>query len=712
MFRVILLSIFVFIFVSRISAHEGMWPVNTIKDSVISILKQKGLLLNADDIYSVNQSSLKDAVVIFGRGCTGEFVSDKGLLLTNHHCGYGSIQSVSSVEKDYLTHGFWAKTNEEEIPIPGLEIRILEVMEDVTSSMVQGISSEMTQTQFISKLKLNIDEFLKGIKSDGYTEVSVFPFFSSNQFYLIKYKVFKDVRLAGTPPNAIGKFGGDTDNWMWPRHTGDFSMFRVYADTANNPNIYSLSNKPYQPKKFLEIYAGGVKKGDFTMVLGFPGSTTEYLPASSIDVIRNIENPHRIQLRDMRLSIMDKYMQGNDTIRIKYASKHAGVANSWKKWIGENRGLDKLNAISVKKEYEKGFSAWASSKNEFAGLLPMFDKINSNNKEYVLVSTYFQEAVMAIEILRFVSSFKDMASWKDLPESQWKAKTDELLLKAKGFFKNYDSRVDKEIMAAMMEMYQKNVPNLYRVDISKIVKYKGDDYSLFADEIFKATLFSDYNKLETILKEPNVKNLTKLSQDPVLELLNRFSKIYVIQTVPFLRKYYSQGDSLQRIYMAAQMQYQPERLFYPDANFTMRVSFGMVDDYMPRDGVVYDYRTHLGGIIEKEALGAEDYVVPERLRQLYNNKDFGKWAENDTLYTCFTASNHTTGGNSGSPVLNAQGRLIGINFDRNWEGTMSDIMYDPNQCRNITLDVRYLLFVIEKYAQSPHLLQEMKIITE
>ncbi|PKP22519.1 MAG: hypothetical protein CVU05_03440 [Bacteroidetes bacterium HGW-Bacteroidetes-21] len=687
-------------------ADEGMWPVSVLKDSVIKIMQQKGLKISFEDIYNPGTPSLKDAVVIFGNGCTGEFISKEGLILTNHHCGYGSIQSVSTVTNDYLEKGFWAESLEKEIPVAGLQIRILSEMEDITQKILEGVRDEMTETERYQKIQANVNDLFSDKEKTAFTETNVVAFYSGNRFFKQVYTVYKDVRLAGTPPSNIGKFGGDTDNWMWPRHTGDFSMFRVYADENNQPATYSTSNKPLVPEKHLEISLSGVKKGDFTMVMGFPGSTTEYLPSYQISSGRYVENPHRIMLRDKRLEIIGRYMAENDTIRLKYSSKYAGIANSWKKWIGENKGLDRMKAIETKQAFEKEFEQWTKETGKYTQVLPEYKKITEGAQSLIKADVYYGEALLAIELVRFAATFKDMDTWKDLNETALKSKIDEVKSKAKGFYKNYDVRVDKALFSDMLKMYSENSPAEYRVDFSKVSKSAGD-WTKMAVDVFTRTNLTSEDKLFPLLDGFSKKGYATLMKDPAINMFLKIKALYDESVTPYLRQYDIAIDSLNRTYMRAQMEQNPGKLFYPDANFTMRVAFGKVNDYYPYDGAKYLCQTSSDGILEKITLGVYDYVIDERLEKLFKDRDFGPWAQNDTLYVCFSASNHTTGGNSGSPVLDANGRLIGINFDRNWEGTMSDLMYDPDMCRNIVLDVRYIFFVVDKYANAQRLKDEM-----
>jgi len=697
--------LFVFSFSLTVFADEGMWPVNMMKDSVIKIMKQRGLLLNYEDIYNTSGPSLKDAVVVFGSGCTGEIISDEGLVLTNHHCGYGSIQSVSTITSDYISNGFWAADFKDEIPVPSLQVRVLQEMTDITAILLEGITTQMTESQRFAQLQTNFNKAFGAEKKDPFAENVAMAFYSGNSYYKVVYRVYKDIRLVGTPPASIGKFGGDTDNWMWPRHTGDFSIFRIYAGEDNQPAVYSASNKPFKPVKFMSISLDGVKKGDFTFVMGFPGSTEEYLPSYIVDFTRNVDNPNRIAMRDKRLEIIGRFMKTSDTLNLKYTSKHAGIANAWKKWIGENKGLDRLKAIEKKQIFESDFQKWAGNKPEYSGLLNDFKNQVEKNREILLANIYFGECLWAVELIRFAGSFKDIDDWMTWEDKNLQVKLEEFKNKAKSFYKNFDKRIDKEIFRQMISSYMANVPEKYQVDFKDLIKkYKSIDN--WADVIYSKSILTDETVFLTQIDNFRKSGYKNLKKDPFYILSERIGEKQD-EFEPIVSQYHISTDSLKRLYMKAQMEYQPDRMLFPDANFSMRVTFGKVDSYYPYDGAEYDYRTTADGILEKKALEVYDYVVDEKLESLIRNKDYGKYAQNDTMYVCFTGSNHTTGGNSGSPVIDAKGRLIGINFDRNWEGTMSDIMYDPDMCRNITLDVRYIFFIVDKYAGATRIKDEM-----
>jgi len=693
-------------------ADEGMWIPSLLHKYNYADMQKKGLKITPEDIYSVNQSSLKDAIVLFGRGCTGEVVSDQGLMLTNHHCGYGRIQAHSSLEHDYLTDGFWAMSKEEELPNSGLKVTFLIRMEDVSDRILSKLNASMTEMERKTVVGLISKEIIEEATKGTHYEAEVKPLYAGNQYFLYVTEVYKDVRLVGAPPSTIGKFGGDTDNWMWPRHTGDFSVFRIYADKDNMPADYSEDNVPYKPKRHFTVSLKGVDKGDFTMVYGYPYTTHEYLPSFNVNMIANIEYPERIKLRQKKLDIIGAAMNADPGVRIQYASKQAGIANAWKKWIGVIRGLNNLNAIEKKQAFEKEFNTWAQQSPSGASYKNLLSAYKSTIDEITPLNywgDYFDEAIRRLDIFRFAVKFRNLANPEGFEDID--SEVEKMFKATESFFKNYHQPTDKKIFTAMLEMIYNGIdPNQYPPYFQEISKEYNEDFQAYADWVYERSVFISKENMISFLEKYKTSKAKKIQSDPLFLLLADFNDYFVVNIQSEKKILQAQLDSLQRVYMAGQMQMQEDKLFYPDANATLRVTYGVINDYFPRDAVYYYYQTTLDGIIQKDNPDIYDYKVPEKLKELYKNKDYGRYGQNGTVNVCFTASNHTTGGNSGSPVLNAEGHLIGINFDRNWEGTMSDLMYDPDMCRNISIDIRYLLFVMDKFAGAGHLVDEMTIV--
>ena len=694
-------------------ADEGMWLPSLISQR-IEDMQAKGFRLSAEDIYSINSASLKDAVVLFGRGCTGELISDEGLLLTNHHCGYSQIQKHSSVEHDYLRDGFWAMNRDEELPNEGLTVSFLERMEDVTDAVLQGYSPEMTETQRDSVVKANSGKLVEKATAEGNgLRATVEALYYGNQYFLFLYREYSDVRLVGAPPSSVGKFGGDTDNWMWPRHTGDFSIFRIYADKDNNPAPYSEDNVPYRPKRHFRISLGGVEEGDFTFVYGFPGRTQEYLMSEGVRYISEVSDPHRIALRTMRLDIQKKYMDAGQAVRIQYSSKNAGVANSWKKWQGEMKGIRKMGTVGKKQEYEKAFMEWARG-TEYEGVVERLDSLYGLLEPYSYATDYYGETAYSIELVRFALGYN-----KKLTESMLSSSTDriaelrkEMKKMAADFYKDYFIPIDRESFVAVMEAFDRNVTDDFKPEYFKESLTRYGTMEAWADSLWNGSVFADSLKLKKATD-----SLRLLSEDPAVKFGDAFDDWYKKEIRPVTKRINSEITLLNRDYMRGQMEFSPDRVFYPDANLTLRVAYGSVQGYSPADGIYYKPVSTLEGIMEKDNPEIFDYNIPQRLREIHAAKDYGPYIVTDskgniTVPVCFIATNHTSGGNSGSPVINADGDLIGINFDRVWEGTMSDIVFDPDLCRNISLDIRYVLFIIDKVAGAGHLLEEMDFVSE
>ena len=685
-------------------ADEGMWLPSLISQRIVD-MQEKGFRLSAEDIYSVNQASLKDAVVLFGRGCTGELISPEGLLLTNHHCGYGQIQKHSSVEHDYLKDGFWAMSREEELPNKGLNVSFLERMEDVTDIILKGYTPDMTEEQRVELVRNNSKALIEEATKEGNgLRATVEALYYGNQYFLFLYRQYDDVRLVGAPPSSIGKFGGDTDNWMWPRHTGDFSMFRIYADKDNNPAPYSKDNVPYRPKKYFRISTKGVQEGDFTFIYGFPGSTKEYIHSEGVRYIEEIGDPHKIHLRTLRLDIMNKYQAQSQKVRIQYSSKNANVSNAWKKWQGEVKGIKKMKTVQTKQEFEKAFDRWAQG-GEFDGVIGKIAGIYEELEPYQFATDYYSETVRTVEVANFAMSMARLFKQTDSTVTFDKARAAEM---AEAFYKDWYLPIDKEAFVAVMNEYEKNVPAGFKPEYYKEKLASYGSTEAWAEDIFTNSIFIDPVKVAAL----DAEDREAVMADPATEFFNEFLKWYSADIQPVTARLNQELQLAYRDYMRGQMVYcRTQRVmkdFYPDANLTLRVAYGHIKGYSPADGTYYTPSSTIKGIMEKDNPDIFDYNIPQRLRDIYATKDYGRWADaSGEVPVCFIATNHTTGGNSGSPVINADGDLIGLNFDRVWEGTMSDIVFDPEICRNIALDVRYVLFTIDKIGEADYLFDEM-----
>nr|WP_321452477.1 S46 family peptidase [uncultured Carboxylicivirga sp.] len=705
-------------------ADEGMWIPMLLKKYNIEEMQKMGFKLTAEDIYSVNEACLKDAVVIFGGGCTGELISDKGLLITNHHCGYGQIQYHSTVDHDYLTNGFWAMTPEEELVNPGLTVTFLKRMDDVTELVLEGTTSDMTEANKEKLIQKNIASIKAAAIKNTHYKAVLKPFFNGNQYFLFINEVFKDVRLVGAPPSAIGKFGGDTDNWMWPRHTGDFSMFRIYADKNNEPAEYSPNNVPYHPKKHFTVSMKGVEEGDFTMVFGYPGSTYEYVPSYHLKMLTEDINPKLIDVRTEKLNILNRYQGADPAVRIQYAAKNARISNSWKRWIGENRGLEILDAVNKKQDFEKRFEQWAKADQlrtqKYGSLISDYKKVYEDYTPYRLAKDYLLEVISrnGIEISAMASKLNELVVLYQTAEANGNEPSNEQIETTKNklkdaaqlFFKDYYQPIDRDMSVMLLNKYRDNIPQTFHPNVYQLInsKFKGD-VGKYVSYLYKKSIFDNKDDVIAFIDGFTFKSISKLQKDPAFLLYNSFIEMYYDYVNAKSKSIQLELNKLNKTYMAAQMEYESDKVFYPDANFTLRVAYGKVAGYKARDAVKYDYYTTLEGIMQKDNPDIYDYRVPQKLKELYKSKDYGRYEVNGTVPVCFIATNHTTGGNSGSPVLNAEGQLIGINFDRAWEGVMSDLMFNPDQCRNISLDIRYVLFLIDKFAGAGYLIDEMTI---
>ncbi|UTW60727.1 S46 family peptidase [bacterium SCSIO 12741] len=698
-------------------SDEGMWLPMFIKRLNYADMQEKGLKLTPDEIYSVNSSSLKDAIVGLGRPafnfCSGEIVSSQGLFITNHHCGYGTIQANSTVEHNYLKDGFWAMNKGEEIPA-GFSISILDHMEDVTATVLAAVNDNMDETQRAAAIAPIMDSLQKANSGEGMQAV-VKSFFKGNEYYMFVYQVFPDVRLVGAPPSSIGKFGGDTDNWMWPRHTGDFTLFRIYAGKDNKPAAYSEDNVPYKPKHHLPVNIKGLNEGDYAMIWGFPGRTQRYLSSYGIEHMIYKEYPTRIKVRRMKLDLYEEGMARDEATRIKYSSKHAGVSNYWKNFIGMSTSLEALDVAGQKRAQEKEFSDWvaADSKRQekYGSVLMMYqngyDTLLKTQKKRDL----YVEGIWGIEILTLSAQF--MALDKLLASDEVDPKAlDGMIQQIKGaagdFYKDYDAQIDQNVMAAVMKMYGEEVPAELQAEYFKTLdkKYKGN-YEKLAADVFKKSFMANEDKMNAFFAKASSKSL---SADPAFKMFKEFYMDYMTNTSPVRKVAGEQLARAERLYIDAIRQINPDKSYYPDANSTLRFTYGNVGGYVPRDATYFKYFTTAQGILEKYKPGDLEFDAPAQLIEMIKNKDYGRYAKDGDLVVCFLSNNDITGGNSGSPVINGEGHLIGTAFDGNWEAMSGDVDFEENLQRTISVDIRYTLFIIDKFAGAGHLVDEMTVI--
>lgn len=703
-----LLILFVF---TQVSAQQGgMWIPSLLKGMNESEMKKLGMKISADAIYSVNKSSLKDAVPQFNGGCTAEVISDKGLILTNHHCGFDNIQSHSTVENDYLTNGFWAYKMEEELPNKDLYVTFIIRIEDVTQKVLEGTGTLATEAEKQKKIQENISFLNKTLPKEAWQENNIRTFYDGNQYLLFVIENYKDVRLVGAPPSSIGKFGSDTDNWVWPRHTGDFSLFRIYADKNNRPAEYSKDNVPYKPKHFFPISINGIKENDFTMVMGYPGRTQEYLPAIAVDLIVNTLNPVKIEVRDAALKVQDGFMRKDNAIKIQYASKYAAVANYWKKWIGETKGLKKSNAITVKQKFEAVFQEKvikSEKKAEYENLLTDFQKNYTEIKDYALARDLFSEVVLRnSELLQNSYRLYQLEQiLKTKGEQAFKDRKNNLSNGIVDFYKDYNAMVDKNVFEQLIAIYAKRLPSQFLPN-----ELNNLNASQLTNDIYTNTKLTKLEDFRSLLEGDSKTVIEKINADKGYQILKAMADAYTKNVLPKYEELNLKNIATQRSYMKAILELFPNNRIFPDANSTLRVTYGKVKGYKPNDAVFYEPFSYLDGVMEKYVPGDYEFDVPKKLIDLYNSKDYGFYASKGKIPVAFIATNHTTGGNSGSPALDAKGNLIGLNFDRVWEGTMSDIYYSPEICRNIMVDIRYVLFIIDKFAGADNLIKELKII--
>lgn len=705
------LKVLLLLIVTQIQAQQGgMWIPSLLKGMNETEMKNLGMKISAQDIYNANKSSIKDAVPQFNGGCTAEVISDKGLILTNHHCGFDAIQKQSSESNDYLTNGFWAYKIEEELPNKNLEVTFIIRTEDVTNKVLNGVSTSSTEAEKQTKIQENISILSKTLPKEPWQENRIRTFYEGNQYILFVVENFKDVRLVGAPPSSIGKFGSDTDNWVWPRHTGDFSLFRIYADKNNHPAAYSIDNIPYRPKYSLPVSIKGVKENDFTMVMGYPGRTQEYLPAVAVAQIVNSLNPAKIEIRDAALKIQDGFMRKDNAIKIQYASKYAGVANYWKKWIGETKGLKKSNAVAVKQQFEKEFQEKLIATGklaEYGNLLSDFEKNYAEIKDYALARDYYTEVVLRnTEILSFGNRIYQLEQvLNNKGEQAFMDRKNSLIAGFEELYKNFNSKVDEKVFEQLIALYATKSPQQFLPSTLQNI-----DATKLSSQIFSLTKLTSYNGLKDLLLGDSKSVLEKINNDNGYQLVKTINDAYNKNVATKYEELNLKNTGLQRNYMKAILELFPKNRLFPDANSTLRVTYGKVKGYSPNDAITYESTTYLDGIMEKYVPGDYEFDVPKKLIDLYNTKDYGIYGVNGKMPVCFIGTNHTTGGNSGSPAIDAHGNLIGLNFDRVWEGTMSDIYYDPAICRNIMVDARYILFIIDKFAGAKNIINELKIV--
>lgn len=693
-------------------ATEGMWLPQLLSTLNEKEMKSMGLKLSAKDIYNVNGSSLKDAIVSFGGFCTGEVISQEGLLLTNHHCGYRAIQSHSSVGNNYLAHGFWAMQRAEELPNEGLFATFIIRIDDVTEAVLAGVGAAMSEAQRQSAIDKNIQQMQGKVAKEAWQEYFVRAFFEGNKYYLFVTETYRDVRLVGAPPSDIGKFGADTDNWMWPRHTGDFALFRIYAGPDNKPAAYSPNNKPYQPRRSLSINTRGLKEGDFTMVFGFPGRTQQYLPAAALTQTIQYTNPEKIHVRNLALQTTDGFMRSHEAIKIQYASKYASTANAWKKWIGEVQGLEQSQAVRKRTQYEQAFQqrveanpAW---KDTYGYLLPSLNRLYASINPLARERDIFNETLLQTELLRQAAAVGRTLQAIQRSEATAPAEVAKLKAAMDAFYKDYSPEVDLAVAQKLWVNYMQKLPATLQPAAFGTLDAAGIE--ALATQVYAASTLARQAAMEAALRLPPADLVRTLLQDPALLLVQDMQGIFARERQGKLNSLQDEINQLQRLYMQAQMVVMPEKRFYPDANSTLRITYGKVEGAEPRDGIVYKAYTYLDGVLEKYKPGDYEFNVPEKLLTLHQNRDYGRYGVNGRMPVCFIGSNHTTGGNSGSPALDANGHLVGLNFDRAWEGTMSDLNYDATICRNIMVDIRYILFIIDKFAGAGHLVQEMRLL--
>ena len=699
------------------TADEGMWLLPLLKKYNLEEMKQMGYTLDANYIYSENEASLKDAIVRFGRGCTGEFISYKGLVLTNHHCGYSAIQQHSSVEHDYLKNGFWARTQAEEIPTPGLTVTILIRMEDVTALMLRNVSDTMNMYQRDRAMAPVRDSLVKSATADSKYVAEVKSFYDENVYYLMVYDIFRDVRMVGAPPSSIGKFGGETDNWMYPRHTGDFSLFRVYANKNNESAPYSPDNVPYQPKKALTISIGGYNEGDFAMVMGNPGSTDRYMTSWEVKQTIDVRNKALAEVRGVKLAVWKKHMSADPAVRIKYAAKYAQSSNYWKNSIGQSLALQKLGVVKEKQKEEEAFTNWISENKErylkYKDVLPTIERSNNALTPIQVVQYYGTETFFrGMEIMSFGNRYARLRTALEKNDTAtlnlYKKQAEQSL--EESWFKDYDMPTDRETAKALIKFFKESLPDSIHPPLYKTIAkdFKGN-IDAFVDKMYATSFLTDYKRWKDLLKNPSLKKLDADLGYTITESTQAWIHNDMARAIKLNAEF---GKGVQQ-YTEGRLEMKNGAPSYPDANSTMRLTYGSIKGYSPRDGVAYNYYTTLRGVIEKDNPDSDEFTVPQRLKELYGTGAFEPYAnKKGELPVAFVTNNDITGGNSGSPVMNKNGHLIGCAFDGNWEALSGDIAFEKDKQRCISVDIRYVLYIIDKYAGCTRLIDEMQVVRD
>ncbi len=703
------------IFSQPATAGEGMWLLSKLKELNEGDMQKAGFKLTADDVYNINKSSMKDGIVHFGGFCTGEIVSPEGLILTNHHCGLDAVQGLSSVGNDLITNGYWATSKDKELPVPGLWVKFLVKVEDVTAKVKGELPDSLTEAQLQAKLLSVYAKITKDATEKTSYMADVRAMFGGNEYFLFVYEKFEDVRLVGAPPFAIGNFGGDTDNWMWPRHTGDFSMFRVYMSPDGKASAYAKDNVPYKSKYFFPISIKPLNEGDYSMTMGYPGRTDRYATSYSVDMALDITSPAIVKVRDKRLALYNAAMAESNEVRIKYQAKKNNVSNYWKYFIGQQKQLKRMKVSDQKRELEYRFTQWVNTdvnrKNEYGNVLPNLKKSFDDNRKYALSRTYLNEAVFAAEILKYANTFTSLEKLlndKTAKPEDVKAKADELKGEVAENFKEYDRNLDQSVFAALLKIYYTDIPkDLHAPVFAELEKKYKSDFTKYAEDVFKQSMFTNADAVNKFLDNPSAK---KINKDMAFAAVKSIVDFYNGSVRPVVKPLELIQSTNNRLFIKGLREMMPDKKFSPDANGTMRLSYGNVKTFKAADAVTYNWFTTLDGVIEKMDKSNPEFVVPAKLVDLYNKKDFGRYGKEGVLRTCFLTDNDITGGNSGSPVINGNGEIIGLAFDGNWEAMSGDIKFDENYKRTICATSNYVLFCIEKLGGAKNIVDEMKVV--